>query len=161
MEENKTEASSPEAPCFQGGGQECGCNGGEASAACNCEPAPSKHSWIKNLLAVVILLAAVGVGAYSVFADKPAAQRSPAAAAANPTPPVTANPSAVPSPSAPAPACCSGAAAPAAAPLPGSCCGAAQPAAAPQPGSCCGAAQPVGIGSEPSCGAPSKGCCGQ
>jgi len=153
MEEPK-KIDIPMAPCCAGTG--------DTAADCGCGAPAGRHSWIKTLIAAIIMLAAIGVGAYSLLAA-PAANTSAATSSGGST--AGTQPSA-PAASAPvaAPSCCGQAAGVEAAPAP-ACCGGAAAAgpAAPQP-PCCGGANTASAASppagNPNCGASPPSCCG-
>jgi hypothetical protein len=54
--------------CCCGGSPDAACKASETTPSCGCgEPSPRQSS-IKNVLAVIILLAAIGVGAVALLA---------------------------------------------------------------------------------------------
>ncbi len=69
MEESKD--IGPQPSCCSGeSGQPTGSNA--SGACCTCSPGTSQRSWIKAVIAAVVLLSAAGVGAYSLVADRAA-----------------------------------------------------------------------------------------
>lgn len=141
MDEPKSDGQQA-APCCSDG-QACDCGPRSAAVSCDCG-APPRRSRLKTLISAVILLAAVGVGAYALTKGRGAGVASaegkatsvPAAAITTPAAPVPA-----------APSCCGG--------------GANRPVQA-QP-SCCGggaAVAPAAAPGQPTCGSPQPGCCG-
>ena len=57
----------PMAPCCAGSSAlECGQS--DSVADCGCGAPPGRHARIKTLIAAIIVLAAIGVGAYSLLA---------------------------------------------------------------------------------------------
>lgn len=175
MEEKKTESAPGDAPCgangpscdsgpaepgascccggtgpSRGPGEAAGCCGaGDTGEGCGCASSPSPRSRIKALISTVVILAALGVGIYSLAASRtadPAAQAAKSGAV---------TPSAATAMPGPAPA----------GPAAAGCCGSAGSAAPAQP-SCCGggggsAALAEPAVAQPSCGEPRKGCCGR
>jgi hypothetical protein len=140
MDENTGNAAS--APCCA-----------EPGTSCDCA-APRRRSWLKTLIAAAILLAAIGVGAYSLLAGPKAGGD---AAGNHPATPPAAAKAAAPPPNTAPPPCCGGGA-PAAQPRP-ACCGGA-PAAEPRPACGGGAAAPAAAPAvEPKCGSRPS-CCG-
>lgn len=124
------------------------CCPGDTGASCGCGAAPPRRPWVKTVIAVVILLAAGGVGAYSLLASPAPGEGIAPAGVESSQRPNSPNTAAQSPPSAEQPACCGGA---------------AQPVSTPQP-SCCGgetSMDPEALPDEPRCGAKPKGCCGQ
>ena len=140
MDETKS-ADQPGTPCCAGDSkQECECTG--SAAGCGCGSGPAPRSWIKTLISAVVILAALGVGVYSLVASRASGQGGSTASAGNSKPAAAAIlPSAAPPAHAPSP-----------------CCGSAGAEAAPQP-SCCGGAASAPA-EQPTCGEAHKGCCG-
>jgi len=198
MDKNEPPDASAE-PCCGGepgkdteAGGSCCCSGGEGQASkaneassaccglsdpnscsgpsCDCGTQPAPRSSLKTLVSTAIILAAVGVGAYSLLA-RPAAAPAGKPQGTGAISPKGSNIEAAKS------GCCAAGSAEAT-PEPSSCCGGKGASAAPAqpseaaPQGCCGAAaaprQPscgeVGAlptaTAEPSCGAAAKGCCG-
>ena len=94
MKETKGDDLSPAQCCSTGQVGDCGPGG--AAASCECGPVPARRSWTKTLLSAVVLLGAVGVGAYSLMTSRP------------PVPPAAANAVAPASPGVNPPPCCAG-----------------------------------------------------
>jgi hypothetical protein len=124
-------AGQPGTPCC-GGGAKQACESGGSTEACGCGSAPTR-SWIKTLIASVVILAALAVSAYSLIASPNAKPSAAAVAPSSPTTGATSKPS--------------------------TCCGSAGAEAAPQP-TCCGAAASAAPSEQPTCGEAAKGCCG-
>lgn len=137
------------------------CEGGDA-ATCGCGEKRAPRTGLRLLIAGVILLAAVGVGAYSLFAER--TERMSGAAPQTPGREIGDDRSAAEAPSrevpsSAAPSCCGGKAPAARQATP--CCAGAAPAAASQP-SCGGSGdQSMLPPEEPSCGSRQDGCCGR
>ena len=72
------------------GARQGGCCGGESDqangsgAGCACGAGPQRRSWLRTLVAGVVILAAVGVGAYSLMAKRPDKQAAACGAAVAP-----------------------------------------------------------------------------
>ena len=149
-DESKTASQEP-APCA------CG-------PSCDCGPTAAGRSWLKGVIAAIILLAAVGVGAYSLV-KKPVANGGQTAPAPATTPAKAGATAPSPAPATGRVPCCAGQAAPA--PTAKPCCAggapppAAAPEAAPKP-SCCagGGSPPAASTAQPSCGGQRPACCG-
>lgn len=65
------------------------CGGGSdqpngSTAGCACGGLPPRRSWLRTLIAGVVILAAVGVGAYSLMAKRPEKQAAPCGASVAP-----------------------------------------------------------------------------
>jgi hypothetical protein len=122
----------PVAPCC-GGSPAPGCGPDDSAADCGCGAPPGPRAWIKTLIAAIVILAALGVGAYSLLATPAADTTSAATAGGNPGAAASAT-GAAPAASEAAPTPCGGGA------------GAAAPAPVPA--------------ENPECGAGPKPCCG-
>jgi hypothetical protein len=137
----------------------------DALAGCDGGASPPRRSKIKTLLAGIVLLAAIGIGTYSLAKSLGASEGGAAASRAAP-----AQSSAVIQPGAPPrpaeqQACCGGDTAPEVPARP-ACCGGGQNEGAPARPRCGGGGDvelfPASVpAEEPSCGAPRKSCCGQ
>ena len=64
MSETNDQGQSANARCA--GGEPCGCAADDAGGRCVCDSTPTRRSRVKTLIAAVVLLAAIGVGAYSL-----------------------------------------------------------------------------------------------
>ena len=162
MEETKNDEQSPSECCAGGTGPES-CGPDSSLAGCGCATTPTRRPWLKTLIAVIILLAAVGVGAYSMLATSAPEETSAPGSddSSRRTAPASATAQSVPN--AAQPACCGGAVHEAPAPQPACCSGAAHATPSPQ-SSCCGgetSMAPAMLPGEPKCGAKPKGCCGR
>lgn len=134
------------AGCCAGGAEQEAPESSGPAANCVCAPTNARRSWVRTLIAAVILLAAIGVGAYSLISG--GSQEGGGTAVGN-SGSLPAGAASVPElPTDPArPACCGGASVAPSSETP--CCGRA--------GASGQATLPTG---EASCGSPSKGCCG-
>jgi len=162
VDETKNEGRSP-SECCAGATAQKPCGPDSAPMSCGCTPTSARRSWPRTVIAAIILLAAVGVGAYSLLASPAPERATTPPEKSGSLPAGSASPAAESPSSAAQPACCGGAAHAAPVPQPSCCGGTAQAAPPPQP-SCCGGGaslDPAALPDEPKCGAKPKGCCGQ
>ncbi|MCX5752307.1 MAG: hypothetical protein NTW97_01540 [Candidatus Krumholzibacteria bacterium] len=73
MENEKSDEARREDCCGGGSDQANG-----PGAGCACGAAPPRRPWLRTLIAAVVILAAVGVGAYSLVGKREAEVRRPA-----------------------------------------------------------------------------------
>jgi hypothetical protein len=84
MEEDRT--TSPPQDCCSHDSQ-MDCSGLEAENGASCAP-PRRKTWVKTLIFVIVMLAAVGVGAYSLLTESEPAEtiQAPASEGSEATP---------------------------------------------------------------------------
>src|SRR5512137_1313651 len=109
------------APCCADG-QPCDRGPGSVAVSCDCG-APPRWSWLRTLISVVILLSAVGVGAYALTRGRTTGAAS-AESRKSTSPPAATSATTPAAPMPAAPSCCGGGANRAAQPQPqATCCG--------------------------------------
>ena len=106
MEEGKSSAG-PQPDCCAGSPAPGGEKG--STETCGCCGSPPRRSWLRTLVFLIVILAAIGVGAYSIFVGSAKSPAGAASAADAATSARTAeNPQGPTLPVEAAPACCSG-----------------------------------------------------
>ena len=104
--EDERNSETPPARCC-GGGSDPGQETDAAAACCDCGAPLAVRSWIKTLIFVVVMAAAVGVGAYSLVSGSRVADEASVAPGGGPgSPAAVAGQPAPNSPAPGSPSCC-------------------------------------------------------